>query len=115
MSESAAAPRLLNAITNEQDRAAARALVLRTPPSIVPEPTVPTVASTFVPFAARNFRHTKSNDPILGVNKITYSHFLKTVWVLSNTNLHIKDFEAEYGEQLKRIFHPVPLRNGGAA
>ena len=63
----------------------------------------------------RIFRHTKSNEPILGANKTTYAHFVKTVWVLSNTNLHPKDFEAEFGADLTRMFHPVRIRNGSGA
>ena len=73
------------------------------------------IAAEGQPFTGRIFPHTKSNDPILGVNKITYAHFIKTVWVLSNTNLHIKDFEAEFGADLRRMFNPVLLKNGSAA
>lgn len=57
-------------------------------------------------------RFTTSNEPILGANKITWAHFVRSVWVLSNTNLHVKDFEAEFRVELTRIFYPVPVRRG---
>lgn len=61
------------------------------------------------------FRHTVSNEPILGANKITYAHFVKTVWALANTNLHIKDFEVHFADELTRMFHPVRVKNGSGA
>lgn len=90
------------------DRAAAVAMVRATPAAIVPEPFAP-------PHTGRIFRHTKSNDPILGTNKITYAHFVKSVWCLTNTNLHFKDFEAEFADELKRMFYPVQIKNGSQA
>lgn len=47
------------------------------------------------------------NAPIPADKKITYSFFVRSVWALSNTNLPAKDFEAEFGPQLEKMFAPV--------
>lgn len=70
-------------------------------------------ASLIVPLQAdRLLRHTKSNEPILHSNKITYAHFVRAVWVLTNTNLPIKDFEVEFEAELIRMFYPVKVEAG---
>ena len=93
----------LTAVTDEQQRQTARDIMMAVAPAIVPMPVVP-------PMTGRGHRFTTSPDPILGTNKITWTHFVRSVWVLSNTNLHVKDFEAEFGADLYRMFHPVAVR-----
>lgn len=47
------------------------------------------------------------NTPIPADKKITYAFFVRSVWALSNTNLPVKDFEAEFGSSLEKMFAPV--------
>lgn len=53
-------------------------------------------------------KYSLGNDPIK--NKITFNSFLKSVWELSNTNLHYVDFVAVFGNDLKAIFKPYRIK-----
>lgn len=69
-----------------------------------PDSSAPTPAPTPV-----RLRYTTSNEPVLGENKTTFPLFVRGVWVMSNTNLAFKDFEAVHGADLRRIFNVVPV------
>ncbi len=54
-------------------------------------------------------RFSESDTPIEPKNKISFASFCKTVWQLSNTNLHYHDFMRIHEGNLKRMFCPEKL------
>lgn len=58
-----------------------------------------------------DFLYTTSNETISHKNKITFSQFMKMIWMMSNTNLHYRDFKMVFEEDMEKMFKPV--KTGG--
>lgn len=59
-----------------------------------------------------NFLYTTSNETILHKDKITFNQFMKTIWMLSNTNLHYVDFKNMFKYDMKRMYNTVDMFSG---
>lgn len=53
--------------------------------------------------------YTKSNTAIPHKNKITFNQFMKTIWMLSNTNLHYHDFKEHFKTDMLKMFGQIDI------
>ena len=54
-------------------------------------------------------RYTRSEKPIPITRKQSFKAFMKAVWVLSQTNMHYRDFVDSYEQILKQVYNPVRI------